>query len=132
MYKYINTFVLLIFLFSGCRQQIDRSGFDAETWKRDPLACQGDRLQLVPGLEKLRPRLYGHNYQQIIPLLGRPDAEEIREGAQRVFLYYLEPGPQCEQIKNLAEGTKVLIRFNAMGLVSEVSYSQPIGDLLSN
>jgi hypothetical protein len=130
MYKYIYLILITTFMQSGCRQQIDGSGFDTETWKRDHLACQGERKHLVAALEQLKPRLYGHNYQQIIPVLGRPDAEEIREGAQRVFFYYLEPGPQCQQLSLIAEASKVLIRFNAMGLVSEVSYTRPLGDIL--
>lgn len=130
MFKYLCFVLLVLLVLAGCQQRIEPGSFDTTVWKADPLACQGNRRQLVSQLEVLKPQLYRHSPREVMAVLGRPDAEELREGSQRVFLYYLEPGPQCKNRKAVSAANKVTVRFNALNQVSEVAYSQPIGDLL--
>lgn len=128
--KSILFFFILSTGLSGCQPEIDTGNFDTAKWKSDPLGCKGIRPELVAALEAIRPNLYRHNNRAIIKVLGRPDAEELRAGNQKVFFYYLEEGPQCTQKDHFSKADKVLIRFNAMNQVSEVSYSQPLGDII--
>jgi hypothetical protein len=130
MCKIIYTTLLIFMGLAGCQQKIEQGDFDVTQWKADPLACKSVRRTLVPQLENLKPRLYGHTPREVMAILGKPDAEELREGAQRVFLYYLEPGVQCEKKETLSQASKVLIRFNALNQVSEVAYSKPVGEFL--
>ncbi|CAN5897042.1 hypothetical protein BH24BAC1_BH24BAC1_01750 [soil metagenome] len=130
MTKIPSIFLLLFLMGGGCSQKIEEGAFDSPAWKGDSFACKGERQRLVPAFQDLRVRLFGHNPKEVIALFGRPDAEELRAGSERVFIYYVEPGPQCEPKRGASEANKVQVRFNALNQVSEVSYTQPIGDLL--
>lgn len=130
MQIYLYILLVTMVVAGGCRNKVEVGAFDPVAWQADPFACKGERQSMVPGLQELRPLLLGHNPREVMRLLGRPEAEELRAGSERVFIYFLEPGPRCEQRDQLSAANKMQVRFNALNQVSEVSYTEPIGDLL--
>jgi hypothetical protein len=130
MYKKIYLFFLVSACGICCRPRLEEGEFDRQAWQSDTFGCEGARQSMVRDFQELRPQLIKLNTKEIMGLLGRPDAEELRAGSERVFIYYLEPGPPCKGGGRSAGANKVQVRFNALNQVSEVSYTQPIGDLL--
>lgn len=94
-------------------------GLDAESFRADRRGCNGfrDAHRLV--IKHLTPRLLGLREPQLSALLGRPDAAELGDRGQRVYLYNLTPGPECSSSARTMEPTLLRVRFNAVDKVSE-------------
>jgi hypothetical protein len=59
----------------------------------------------------------GLKSEQIEEYLGKPDAQELYSRSQRYYIYFLEPGPKCE---NTQENPQALfVRFSAVGIANE-------------
>jgi hypothetical protein len=119
-------FVLLLALVWGCSEPARIPGFDSDKWQQDKKACQHIRSQMIPAFESIRRDLYGRTEDEIKDILGKPDGEQLMSRGQRLFLYYLEPGTQCEQRNKLSEANRAEVRFNALNKVSEITYLRPI------
>lgn len=49
--------------------------------------------------------------------LGKPDAQELSARSQRYYIYFINPGPKCD---NAEENPQALfVRFSAVGLANE-------------
>ncbi len=94
-------------------------GLDTEAFRADRRGCAGyrDANRLI--VKSLAPRLLGLQERQITALLGRPDAAELGDRGQRVYLYSLTPGPACGSASRALEPTLLRVRFNAVDKVSE-------------
>jgi hypothetical protein len=107
-------------LLAGCGRSLGSlPGFDATAWRQDVRGCQGTRQTQLPALERNREQLYGAHVDAVAELLGRPDEEELQEQTQRVYYYYVAPGPQCQGQK-AAPARRLSIRFGSLGTVTEV------------
>ena len=100
-------------------------GFDAAAWRQDPYACQNRRAALLPALNQHRDLLYDTRTDAIDALLGHPDEEELSEQTEKIYLYYVEPGPQCGPTHPRSAANKLRLRFSPTGIVSEVLYDKP-------
>jgi len=107
-------FFLSIQLISSCAQKPDLNGFDVDTWKKDVRGCGNKRSQLITSLEKIKPQLIGLRHNGIIEVLGKPEGNSLEKSGQRVYYYFLEPGPHCQDKQNIAEANKVFIQFDAL------------------
>ena len=94
-------------------------GLDAEAFRADRRGCAGYRDEHRLILKSLTPRLLGLRERQITRMLGRPDAAELGDRGQRVYLYSLTPGPACGAHGRGLEPTLLRVRFNAVDKVSE-------------
>lgn len=94
-------------------------GLDPAAFRADRSGCAGyrDAHRLI--LKSLSPRLLGLREGQISRLLGLPDATELGDRGQRVYLYRLTPGPACGANSRALEPTLLRVRFNAVEKVSE-------------
>lgn len=110
----------------SCRQKLSLPGFNSQLWISDAFACQGKRNKLVPILQKIRPDLKGLSTNQIMEVLGKPDAEGLLADNQRIYYYYIQQGTQCQDKKKLSEANKFIVRFNALERVSELSFERPL------
>lgn len=123
---------ILVFLFIcitllSCREATRLEGFDSEKWKSDRYACKGIRSEMQPAVDSIRRQFYGLEEKDVSDILGKADSEQLMARGQRQFLYYLEPGSQCEQTgRRLSEANRLEIRFNSLNKVSEVSYFRPL------
>jgi hypothetical protein len=53
----------------------------------------------------------------IAELLGRPDESQLLDRNQKLYIYYLEPGPWCDKPNGNAR--RLILRINAMGFAKE-------------
>lgn len=113
-------------LLAGCGHSLSSlPGFDAEAWQRDVRGCAGVRQRLLPALDSSREQLYRARVSAVTDLLGRPDQEELQEQSQRVYYYYVSPGPQCAYGQEAPGSRRLMVRFGSLGTVTEVLYSAP-------
>jgi hypothetical protein len=57
---------------------------------------------------------------KVVELLGRPDQNELYTRNQKFYYYFIQPAPDCGGSKD-SISSRLVIRFNAMGLAKEVS-----------
>lgn len=119
-----NLIVLLfcISLFSCEKKKADLGNFDLKSFKTDRGGCEGKRVKLIEDLKILRPRILGLTENQIVDNFGRYDFQILSRRNEKVFVFYLEKGPQCEKIQNPSQARSMMLYFNAASLVKEVSF----------
>ncbi|WP_426491938.1 hypothetical protein [Hymenobacter sp. 102] len=109
------------FLFFGCGHALPEfPEFNATAWRSDPYGCQNARRPLLPVLEKHRDDLYGARINEVTALLGHPDEEELGEQSDKVYIYYVTPGPHCLPGHPRSSRNRLLIRSGATGTVTEL------------
>jgi hypothetical protein len=111
----------LALLLGGCGHALTSiPGFQAAAWRADTYACQGQRAMLLPPLLAARASLYEARADDVTALLGRPDVEELQANTEKVYYYYLTPGPQCGPRHPYAPGPRLTLHFGPLGTVTEV------------
>lgn len=117
--------LLISALSSACSSKVEISGIDFEAWKNDRGGCKGDRLAALDTFRPLKDELLGKNNQALMKTLGRPDQVELADRSQSFFIYFAEPGPDCEQfVQQEEEPLKIILRLNALSRVSEVTITR--------
>jgi len=111
----------IIFLFVvACTASVpELDGFNAESWKTDRNACDGEREKLRANLLNQKDKLLGLSEMEMVEVLGKPDEQEIYKRSEKFFYYYLSPSSECENPAPSPE--RLAIRFNAVGLAKEIS-----------
>lgn len=64
-------------------------------------------------------KLRGLSEQEIIAMLGKPDANELYNRNQKFYYYFIQPSKVCSTSLE-ANPKKLVVRFNAIGLAKEV------------
>jgi hypothetical protein len=115
-------------LISACGHALpELEGFDSAAWRRDTYACQNQRAQQLPIINRYWEQLYGARIADIDALLGRPDEEELSAQTEKTYYYYIEPGTQCTPAHQRSTANKLTLRFGPLGVVTEVLYERPLG-----
>jgi hypothetical protein len=109
-----------IILFSCGKALPELKGIDTKSWKEDKGACNHLRSGMIGAMKAEKEKLLALDEMQIVELLGRADENELYKRNQKFFYYYLEPSPLCDSV-NGKNATRLVIRFNAIGLAKEVS-----------
>lgn len=91
--------------------------FNSETWMTDKNGCTGARLTLKDNLLKSKHFMRGLKAEQIEDYLGKPDAQDLRSRSQRYYIYFLDPGPKCENAREHPQA--LFVRFSAVGIANE-------------
>ena len=113
--------MVFLLLLAGCGHALPSiPGFAAPAWRADRYACTGHRAALLPPLLAARPQLLEARANDVTALLGRPDEEELLANTEKVYHYYLLPGPQCGPRHPRTEGPRLSIHFGPLGTVTEV------------
>jgi hypothetical protein len=116
----------LVWLLSGCGHALTTiPGFQAAAWKADTYACQGKRAALLPPLLAARASLIEARADDVTALLGQPDEEELQANTEKVYYYYLTPGPQCGPRHPHATGPRLTLHFGPLGTVTEMLADSP-------
>ena len=111
----------LTLLLAACGRALpDLPGFDAPAWRKDPYGCQSTRAAQLPVLEKLRDQLYDARISDIDAVFGHPDEEELSEQSEKIYIYYTRAGAQCLPGHPRTATGRVLFRFGATGVLTEV------------
>ena len=113
--------VWLLVLLTGCGHALPPlPGFEPAGWRADAYGCRGRRAALLPALLKARDQLYLTRADDITALLGQPDEEELREGTEKVYIYYIVPGTQCAPPHRRSGAPCLRLHFGPLGTVTEI------------
>ncbi|WP_130276326.1 hypothetical protein [Cecembia calidifontis] len=113
----------IVFLFCQCSSKVEVEGIDIEQWKKDRNGCLGWRLNEIEKFRVVKNEFLGKNNQALIKTFGRPDKVELADRSQTFFIYFIEPGPECNTESPNSQPLKVIFRLNAVSRVSEVTIS---------
>jgi hypothetical protein len=118
--------ILFLFLVTACGKKISDGNFNSKVWKSDRLACKDLRKALIPEIDQLKSQLAGINETDLQKLLGRPDGNSLADQGEHFYFYYLEAGPQCKNPGLVSSANRLIVRINALNLVTEVTYDHPL------
>ena len=107
---------------TACDSSKKIKGFDTTTWQADRLGCGGQREALRQSFDTIRQELKGLTQDEVLDVLGKPDFQRLYERNQKFYVYFLEPGAQCEGKADASRARTVVLRFSAIELVTEVYY----------
>ncbi|WP_367914014.1 hypothetical protein [Leadbetterella sp. DM7] len=116
-------FVLVFSLFlTGCSYSdpLEIPGLDGAAFKADRAGCNGARERQIELLKENKDRFLGISENEIAKAIGRYDYQVLDRKNEKIFVYYLEPGPQCEQIQEPTNAESLVLYLNAVKLVKEV------------
>ncbi len=112
------SFLLTLFLFVSCGKPLpELNGIDLTSWKSDKNGCLGKRSKEIEAITSEREKLKALSEMDLVNLLGRPDENQLLTRNQKIYTYYLEPGPACKN--SSPNPRKLVLRINAMGLAKE-------------
>ncbi len=115
------TVIFLLFLIS-CAAPDQLGELDLIKWRNDRGSCKNERGALEPAFKNIEPQLLGMHIDKATKTLGRPDIQQLAARDQKYYVYFLENGPHCQDITKKSSARKVLLRFNAVGLLAEIIY----------
>lgn len=114
---------VVIFGFTACSRAPDKIGnLDLQKWRSDRGGCKNERLGIQNEFKAVEEQLKGKFIDDIGEILGRPDIHQLGERNLKYYVYFFEKGPQCDNIMSKSEAAKVVLKFNAVGLLSEITY----------
>jgi hypothetical protein len=114
----------LLFALSSCTHQPDLNGFDLDRWRADRGGCRSLRSTQVEQLKALRQELKGTSANDFAKLFGKPDVNQLADRNQEYYVYFLEPGPHCQNIQTPSQARTIAVRFSALGLATEVTFQR--------
>ena len=113
----------LVVIIAACSSQPDKLGrLDLKKWRGDRGACNSIRTGMADDFKAEQKQLMGKFIDEVGTLLGRPDIHQLGERNIKFYVYFLEKGTQCDDIKTNSKAKKVILKFNAVGLLSEITY----------
>lgn len=120
-----NSFLVVALFLSliGCTSAPDRIGdLDLKKWRSDRGGCEGIRKNQLADFKKIESQLLNKHIDEVGQLLGRPDIHQLGGRDQKFYVYFFEKGTHCTDITKKSEGQKVILRFNAIGYLAEVTH----------
>ncbi len=127
--KHLRILVLVPFLFFfssiwvGCSSPPDKFGnLDLIKWRSDRGGCNDVRKGLENDLKQTQDKLLGMHIEEVGRMLGRPDINQLAGRDQKFYVYFLEKGPHCNDIAQKSNAQKLILRFNSIGLLSEITF----------
>jgi hypothetical protein len=123
----VITFVCLTLctLLASCGKiQPTLEGIDMTLWKADRNGCGNERSRSVEKLQMQKAKLLAYSELDIVGIIGKPDRNELSTRNQKIYYYFLEPSPDCQQRHDDLTPARLAIRFNAMGLAKEIRIEQ--------
>jgi len=107
----------------ACSSAPEKLGsLDLKKWRSDRGGCNNVRAGLAKDFKTIEAELKGKFADGIGELLGRPDIQQLGDRNQKFYVYFLSKGPQCDNIQSKSTAPKVILKFNAVGLLSEITY----------
>lgn len=112
----------MVFSIAGCSYSdpLQIPGLDTEAFKGDRGGCNGSRERQIALLKEKKDLFLGISENEIFRAIGRYDYQVLDRKNEKVFVYYLEAGPQCEQIQSATPAESLVLYLNAVKLVKEV------------
>lgn len=124
--RYLSVSILSLFLLSfvfSCSSAPDKVGnLDLVKWRSDRGGCGDVRKGLEKEFVKIQSELLGKHIDDVGYMLGRPDIQQLGSRDQKFYVYFVEKGIHCTDITQKSASQKVILRFNAVGLLSEITF----------
>jgi hypothetical protein len=117
--KLLLIFLILILQSCGLTTSLKLDNIALEVFKKDRIGCKNDRTPMIGELEKQKKKFLGISENEIFYTIGRYDYQTIDKKNEKVFVYFLESGTQCENLRNRTEATCLILKFNSVSLVKE-------------
>lgn len=117
-------FLFMSFLLTtACSSAPEKIGnLDLVQWRSDRGGCKDVRKGLESELVKIQGELMGKHIDEVGFMLGRPDIHQLGARDQNFYVYFLEKGVHCTDITQKSAAQKIILRFNAVGLLSEITF----------
>ncbi|WMJ74239.1 hypothetical protein RCC89_13835 [Cytophagaceae bacterium ABcell3] len=114
-----NTILLLFcsIIFCSCGSTPEIEGFSKEAWANDIKGCNNHRGDLVKLLLENKESLKGVSDKNLFKLLGKPDMQRYYERGKKSYLYFYEPGDQCDDASGQKNGKRIAFEVNSLGVV---------------
>jgi hypothetical protein len=108
----------------GCTKKPHLKNFDALAFKGDKGGCKGLRASQIASLKLQKDELKAVLTNDIGAVFGKPDIERLDERNQKYYIYFLQAGPHCRGGIPADSAFAMRIRFSALGLATEVAFSE--------
>lgn len=119
----IILFLLPFVLMTACSSAPEKIGnLDLVQWRSDRGGCKNVRKGLEKEFVKIQSELLGKHIDEVGFMLGRPDIQQLGARDQNFYVYFLEKGVHCTDITQKSAAQKAILRFNAVGLLSEITF----------
>jgi hypothetical protein len=119
------TIPVLALLIASCTgKKIKTEKFDTDLWRQDANGCNGKRMEMLEGLWEVEDRLSHRTENEVVAALGSPDQKALYERAQKFYIYFVEPGGQCDGNGATTTGEYIELKFSSMNQVIEIALQQ--------
>ncbi|AEI51528.1 hypothetical protein [Runella slithyformis] len=123
IYTGLIALIIPLMLLSACSSAPEKIGnLDLVKWRSDRGGCKGVRKGLESEFVKIQGELLGKHIDEVGFMLGRPDIHQLGARDQNFYVYFLDKGVHCTDITQKSAAQKAILRFNAVGLLSEITF----------
>jgi hypothetical protein len=128
MKSIVTTLFIIHFTLSiiSCSAPDKIGTLDLVQWRNDRGGCAGQRIKLLKDFEKSEPELLSKHIDTITKALGRPDIFQLGGRDTKFYVYFFETGTHCQDKSKPSIAKRVTLKFNAIGLLSEIKYNSGI------
>ena len=118
--------LLIIVVLQACSyaKPLEIKGFVSKDFKGDRGGCEGKRIKQLNLLKDNKDNILSISENEIVKAMGRYDYQLLDKKSEKYVVYFFEPGPQCENIRNKTTSEAMILHFNSIGLVKEVVFQK--------
>ncbi len=116
--------IILLVVNTSCStvEEPDLGSFNSELFNSDRNACEEKRTAQIDELRGMKDKILGLSESQIKAGFGRYDYQILDRRSEKIIVFFLEKGPQCEQLQQPSNALVMELHINAVGLVKEVDF----------
>ena len=122
LYPSLLAFHFSLFTLLSCTAPEKLGSLDLVKWRADRGSCKNERTTQIEAFKSVEAELLGRHIDNVTETLGRPDIHQLASRDQKYYVYFLEKGVHCQDITQKSVARKVLLRFNAIGLLAEITF----------
>ena len=120
MKKIYSIFLTSLLLACSIADPIEIPNLNSENFKADRGGCKNLRTPEIETLKAAKEEILGKSENALFQAIGRYDYQVLSKRNEKIYVYYLEPGPQCEDMQNSTDALSLVLYVNATKLVKEM------------
>ncbi len=120
--KWLFSLAFALFLITSCGKKANLGTFNSKLWVADKGGCKGERASQITELKSLKKNLKGLSSNDFLTYFGAPDIQRLTQRNQEYFVYFLEQGPHCNNLRPVSNAKTMVVRFSAIKLATEISF----------
>ncbi|MGL4631826.1 MAG: hypothetical protein ACRCVT_11555 [Leadbetterella sp.] len=118
--SFIYIFTVLCICGCGISKSLDIPGMDMTGFRKDKMGCKEIRKSMIPLLKMHKDTFLGVSENEIFYAIGKYDYQALDTKNEKVLVFFLEKGPQCDNLRNRTEALSLILKLNSVSLVKEV------------